>query len=682
MLDPADARRTGDAGGHLPRFERMFAPLRLGARQLQSFLFRLHELGLIVADTPGQGEVLRRRAATGRHRTWIAALSNPLAIRLPGVGAGPFVNWLYGQCRWMFGTAFLGLCMLLVLAAASLVVVQFGAFQARLPDFWSFFNVRSAAWFAVALMGIKILHEFGHALACRHFGGQCREIGVIVLVGTPALYCDVSDAWRLESKWQRIIVSAGGMLVELVLAAVCTLLWWFSEPGLLNAICLRVMFLCSVSTVLFNANPLLRCDGYYILSDLVNVPNLWQESRALLQRKAARWLWGIELPDDPTIPPRLHKWLLLYAVGSIIYCTLLVIGILWFCLQVAEPQGLAPVALGLIAFVLVGMAVPPAQRAAQSLLQPMRWRKISRGRTALTVVVALALISAALFVPLPYRVSAPVWLEPQAAQPVYVSVAGTLRDAVPPGTQVVENQQIAKLTSPDVEARLAELTAELAREEKRLKNLRILLTDDPSVAPLIPAAEKAREDIAQRLAQCRLDDQRLSLKAPIGGRVLPPPVIAPPPAAASSLAGWQGTPLDRPNRGCYLESGELVCLIGDPQRLEAMLVIDQSAVPFVRVGQAVRIRVEQGPVIVLSGKIAEIAKTDAEDLPESLALALDLPLNRNAGEGPQTTHLYYQARVAIDRHSPAPGRDARSRQDRNRLAAACPASVALSSANV
>ena len=123
-------------------------------------------------------------------------------------------------------------------------------------------------------------------------------LGVMLLVFMPTLYCDVSDAWRLESKWQRILVSAAGMLVELVLASIATLLWWFSEPGLLHSLCLRVMFLCSFTTLLFNANPLVRCDGYYILSDLVDVPNLWQESRGQWRRAAWSWLTGLELPDD------------------------------------------------------------------------------------------------------------------------------------------------------------------------------------------------------------------------------------------------------------------------------------------------------------------------------------------------------------------------------------------------
>src|SRR5262245_11768003 len=262
------------------RFERQFAPLRLGAQQLHAFIFRLHEFGLVVADAVGQGDVLAKRSRGARNSDLVNSLGNPLAIRLPGVPARPIVGALYPYCRWMFSPLAVALWCLLVLSALGLIILEYGSFQERLPDFWTFFNLRTAGWFAMALIVTKGLHELGHALMCRHFGGNCREFGVLMLLFMPTLFCDVSDAWRLKSKWHRVLVSAGGMLVELVLASLATWLWWFSEPGLLNAICLRIMFLCSVSTIVFNANPLLRYDGYYILSDLLDVPNLWHESRA------------------------------------------------------------------------------------------------------------------------------------------------------------------------------------------------------------------------------------------------------------------------------------------------------------------------------------------------------------------------------------------------------------------
>jgi putative peptide zinc metalloprotease protein len=181
------------------RFERQFAPLRLAAPQLQNFLFRLHEFGLIVGDATGQGAVLAKRSHATRQSGLATTLANPLAIRLPGLAAKPLVDSLYPYCRWIFSLPAVFIWISLVASALGLVVLEFGSFRDRLPDFGTFFNLQTTTWFAVALIVIKALHELGHALMCRHFRAACREFGLLLLMFMPTLYCDVSDAWRLPS---------------------------------------------------------------------------------------------------------------------------------------------------------------------------------------------------------------------------------------------------------------------------------------------------------------------------------------------------------------------------------------------------------------------------------------------------------------------------------------------------
>jgi putative peptide zinc metalloprotease protein len=173
------------------------------------------------------------------------------------------------------------------------------------------------------------------------------------------------------------------------------------------------------------------------------------------------------------------------------------------------------------------------------------------------------------------------------------------------------------------------------------------LADDPSVAPLIPAAEKSLEDAQHRLDDVRRDENRLVLRAPISGAILPPPTLRLASTGARSLSTWHGTPLDEHNHGCYLETGTLVCQVGNPLRVEATLLIEQSAIAFVRPGQTVRLRIDQGPVQVVSGTITELAKADASELPDGLARALDLPMRRE-GLTQRQAVTYYQARVELD----------------------------------
>ena len=148
----------------------------------------------------------------------------------------------------------------------------------RLPEFQAFFSLQNVGWLALSVILAKTLHELGHALACRHFGGECHEMGVLLLVFLPCLYCNVSDAWMFNSRWRRVAVDVAGMYVELVLAAACTFLWWFTVPGWINSICFNLMIVCSLNTLLFNGNPLLRYDGYYLLADLWEIPNLHERS--------------------------------------------------------------------------------------------------------------------------------------------------------------------------------------------------------------------------------------------------------------------------------------------------------------------------------------------------------------------------------------------------------------------
>ncbi|NQT15945.1 MAG: hemolysin D, partial [Planctomycetes bacterium] len=341
------------------RFEEAFAPLQIGFEQLQAFLGRLYQSGLVLADAPGQGQELLLRHGQRRRRVLLQSATNLLAIRFRGFDPEPFLGWLYPKCRWLFSWWFLVGCALLVLCAGSLVVVESDVLRSKLPDFQTFFTARNLIWLAVALAAAKVLHELGHALACKHFGGECHEIGILLLVFTPCLYCNVSDSWMLSSKWQRIAITAAGILVEVVLASVCTFLWWFSEPGLLNTLCLSMMFVCSVNTLLFNGNPLLRYDGYFILSDLVEVPNLSQQSKALVGGALGRFFLGIELVDDRSLPDGKRGFLATYGVAATVYRWFVVIGILWFCHQFLKPYGLEVLAQGFAFFVITGLLIAP-----------------------------------------------------------------------------------------------------------------------------------------------------------------------------------------------------------------------------------------------------------------------------------------------------------------------------------
>ena len=300
-------------------FQAEFAPQRISLQDLQQFVGMLHRSGLVISHASGQGRQLRRRGDQKRKKELLGKFVNIFAIRFRGIDPERILNRLLPWFGWLFTTWCILLVSVIGLMAITLVLVNYQEFKGKLPTFQQFFAANNWIWLGCTMAAVKILHEFGHGLSCKKFGGECHEMGFMMLVFTPCLYCNVSDSWMLPNKWQRVFIGAAGMYVELILASFATFLWWFSEDGMFRFLCLSVMFICSVSTVVFNGNPLLRFDGYYITMDLLEIPNLRQKSSEILKRWFQKNCLGLELQDNPFLPTRNSALFGIYTIASFIY---------------------------------------------------------------------------------------------------------------------------------------------------------------------------------------------------------------------------------------------------------------------------------------------------------------------------------------------------------------------------
>ncbi len=297
LLQMVDGQSSPD---HIKRlFDFEFAPQKISLQELYQFVGMLYRSSLLVSESPNQGIELKKRGDKNRKLERRQSLTNVLAIRYKGFDPDRLLGFLLRYTGWFFSWPAFVCVLLLGLSAAGLLITQFETFQAKLPSFQDFFAAKNWIWLALVMAITKVLHEFGHGLACKKFGGQCHEMGVMLLVLTPCLYVNVSDSWLLPSKWKRAFIAAAGMYVELVLSSIAVFVWWFSHPGMVNQLALNVIFISSVSTILFNGNPLLRYDGYYILSDLLEIPNLRSKATTILQRSCGALLLGIEARPDP-----------------------------------------------------------------------------------------------------------------------------------------------------------------------------------------------------------------------------------------------------------------------------------------------------------------------------------------------------------------------------------------------
>jgi putative peptide zinc metalloprotease protein len=636
----------------LDTVHREFAPRRISLGQLQAFLSMLHREGLITSDAQGQGRELLARGREARQREALSRFGNLLAVRFRGWDPERLLSWLYPKLRCVFSTPVLIGIILLVASAASLVALRFSEISARMPEIQAFFQGESLIWFAVAIAGTKILHEFAHGLTCKHYGGECHELGVMLLAFTPCLYVNVSDAWLLPNKWQRIAISGAGIVVELCLAAGCTFVWWFSEPGLLNSLCLHVMLVCSLSTLVFNGNPLLRYDGYYVLTDALEVPNLAQRAAALFWRGAARIALGIDIGGQRLWPPRHRTLLVAYAVASFLYRLLVVATILWFFHLALRPLGLQSLVQILTVTIVAGMFGPPLWRAFRFFQNPIWASQVKRTRLLLTTAALTFCGTALLTTPLPHRVTVPALLQLQGAQRVFVSVPGRLQWAASAGTSVRQGEAVGRLVNSELELEITRLRGERAVLQSELDSLKQRSAQQASrgvhdVDARIPAAEKALEDVHQRLREREDEQGRLTLTASIGGTVMPPP-RRPLDSASDRLDAWSGSPLERINRDAYLAVGTPFCVIGEGRLLESVLIIDQARVRRVEVGQVVHVQLDQLPEYYVQGRVAEIARIDVQSVPPALAASGKLPLRNRSDGQRELAGVFYRARVQLE----------------------------------
>ncbi len=613
---------------------------------VRGLLVELHRLGLVVSARLGQGPWLGHREQSRRIVALLGSWRQLLSLRLPGWNPDPFLIRLLPYVRWIYHPAVLTLASLAVLSGAFVVLIEFAQFQRRLPEFQQFFGWPNLLWLWVALAVTKLWHEFGHALTCRYFGAACHEMGVMLLVFSPTMYCDVSDAWRLPSRWERMAIAAAGMGAELVLSTVALVVWWCTQPGLVHYLMLNTVFVTTLSTVVFNANPLLRYDGYYILSDWLGIPNLRAKADRLLQRTFSRGCLGIEPFPDPLQPAGGQFWLGLYAVSAQVYGWFVTGGILWFLYSWLKPYGLQSLGQALAVGSLAGIAWQGTTTMTKLVRQPRngpvkRWRPIVCSLALCAVLAGLACW------PIPWFVEAAVLIEPADAHELRVTTPGTLaQPTVQPDALVTSGTPLVVLESPELVDRIAELERERSR----------ILADQQTQRALGDVAAEAitreqRANLEGQLTTARAKQTALTLVAPIAGRIVAAPSATAP--RPPELPTWTGAPTDPRNQGAYLEAGTHVLSIAPSAQWQGVLYLDQADRNDIAVGDLVRIQLDPWPARILSGRIRSIAAEESHTVPPALTQKTAGPLvTITAPDGrEELLSVAYRAVVELDDES-------------------------------
>lgn len=589
-----------------------FAPQYLSVESVVRFFADARGKGLLLVDRCGkEGGV----AESDVRRAW---WKNPLAIRVPGVNPDQILDSMAHHVAPLFSPFAFLVASLLMLMAVCGVVVNFGELTEHLAVATGRMQSGTGLIMLFGVLSItKVVHEFAHAIACKRFGGECREIGLMFLVGVPCLYCDVSDAWMLPRRWQRIFISAAGILAELTLASIAALIWFFTVDGPVRDVCATVVVVCSVTTVLFNGNPLLRYDGYYMLSDAIGIPNLSAEATGILREWVRRFLWAS--PTAKTFDFTTRNFLVAaYGLLSGLY-RIAIFGLIMLMIyrfaegyEMADAVGvLALTALAWLFFKMIrSVLTPPATRGRQKAFQARR--------PILVVAALIGSVAVIGLVPMPRTTTAFMTIQPGDAESVFVTNGGRLVGSVVNGTDVKAGQVVATLVNESVELELLQARGHSEQLEVQLDGLKKRRLTSREAGLQIPVVERSLTE-AKKEQQLRESlAGQLVLSAPHDGRVFAVGKRAKSTAGEREPGYWFGTPLDPANLGAWLEEGTKVCVIGDPKTREAVLFVSQQDIELIRKGQRVHLLLDDHAQGEVRGRVSELAASPSREIPDEL----------------------------------------------------------------
>lgn len=591
-----------------------------------NLLGQLYAADLIQCDVnPDVAELFERRRKEEK-RKLAGRYLNPMSLRFPLVDPDVFLTWLHRRPHLFRGRGGVLVWLAVVLPALILAPMHW-------PDLTQNFSEQLLAADNLLIMAVifpvlKAFHELGHGLATKARGGEVHDMGIMLLVFFPVPYVEASSASAFVNKTDRMLVGAAGMLTEIFIGAIAFYYWLLLEPGLARSLAYNVIVMASVSTVVFNGNPLLRYDGYYILADWLEIPNLGTRANQYWRYLLDRYGFDLTLSEPPAATPGEKRWFVAYTPLAFCYRMGVMVSIALF---IAQQYFLIGVILALWSVVAsIGI---PLYKGLRALMTDPRYAARS-ARIRWVVGVALLLAYLLLFVlPLPYHstVEGVLWLPEQAI--LRAETAGfVVRTAARPGRVLAPGDPVLESHDP-------ELRSNLDGQRAKLEEVRARYDAAWGTSPA-QAAQLEEQIQREQAAVDRLQDQfaRLTLRASAHGTLL----------------------LEHPDDllGRYLKKGEVVGYVVGEHVPRVRVAVSQENVDQVRLAtRGVEVRLAQEVAEVWPARVLREIPAAGKELP-SPALGQrgggEIVLDPSDREGVRTMQSLFEFELALPDGAPAP----------------------------
>jgi putative peptide zinc metalloprotease protein len=586
LVTQFDGHRT--ARDLLSLLQQQFPEGGLTVQDVLRFVGMLHESHLLVGEGLGHAEWLTKRRNAAKRRRLLELAQNFLFFKLPMFHPDRLLNFLERTIGKVIFTKFTGFAALGVILIALWNVLMHTDRFMHLP--YSLLSWQNLIILYAVFIVTKVFHEFGHGMAAKHFGGEVSSMGVMLFVITPSFYCDTSDAWMIPSRAARLWINAGGIVVELVIAALATFVWLNTpDDGLINQVSLNIMISCSVATLFFNANPLLRYDGYYFLADLLEIPNMMSKGRQFIGYYLQKFLLGLkpQLPPDP----KRAGWLIAYAIASSVYRWFVLFGIIALLYYFFDRYGMGPIGI-LLAIIYVLLTVIWPLIKSMQFLWKQRWDLAKRltymgGAAAAGMAVLLAVA----FLPVRNSIREPLVVLSERDEPIFVRTPGYV--------ETVDHDAGDTVHAGDIIVRLVDPTLQNLLEQAINNRDREKLNHDAAASNNLPAQMAASDEAIHAfekqiaLVQQRIED--LTLRAPVDGVII------------------NDTSLRR-IVGNYVPPSLKLCRVIQTNHLQARISLPQQKAAMVQVGMPVRIRLWSNPSNEMFSQVTRISSTISDQL--------------------------------------------------------------------
>ncbi|NLW85824.1 MAG: hypothetical protein GXY38_03020 [Planctomycetes bacterium] len=595
-----------------------------------SLLGQLYTSNLLHSDLAGDAEGLFQRYRKRRIKQTQGYLMNLLFMRIPLLNPDRFLNRWVGLFGKLFSTWGFVLWAMIIAAGFAFAGQRAGDLVQRGQGVLSPSNL--PALYA-ALILCKVLHEFAHAFACKKFGrdaggrGEVHQMGVMFLVFMPMPYVDASSSWMLGSKWRRAVVGMAGMFVETAVGAIAAIIWSITSAGTaVNALAYNMIFVAGVSTLLFNINPLLRYDGYYILSDLLEIPNLSQRAKDYISYLVKRYVYGVRQARTPARAANERYWLASYGVAAGIYRVFICTAILLFIADKLFFLG-AVLAVG----AAVAWIITPLGRFLHYLFFSAELARVRVRALAASAGVFAVVIGSLTAVPADDHIKVEGVIHPVNRSYIHAGADGFVQSVLESGSMVQPGTTIVTSHNPDIEARLAELRFE---HEELVARRRMALSppkNDPRTAMQLAEQIEAHARIIEH-EQRKFD--ALSL--------------------ASSQAGMWVSPITHRLGGVYLRQGDL---IGEVVNFDEVIVKtaagqDSAALLLEEAAGDVEIRVRNRPDIQVAGRLLDKSPSAGIDRLPTPAMGYgaggSMRTDPKDEYGTKTAERFFEFRIACD----------------------------------